>query len=121
MKKKFDKKFITQQKEKLEKEKEKLETQLSSFAEKSKKGKGNWTAKMPRFDSGHLEEEADQVEEYGTLLALERSLENSLKDINLALEKIEKGKYGTCEKCKKPISLARLKVYPQARYCKKCQ
>jgi RNA polymerase-binding transcription factor DksA len=115
------KEFLKKQKEKLEEEKKKLETQLSSFAKESKKRKGDWAAKIPEFDGGHLEEEADEVEEYATLLALERSLENSLKDINLALEKLKKGKYGICEKCKKPISQARLKVYPQARYCKKCQ
>ena len=121
MKRKFEKKFIEEQKEKLEREKKRLESQLSSFAKESKNRKGDWDAKIPRFNGGNLEEEADQVEEYGTLLALEKSLENSLKDINSALEKIKKGKYGICEKCKKPISQARLKVYPQARYCKKCQ
>ena len=115
------KEFLSQQKAKLEEEKKKIETQLKSFAEESKRVKGDWTTQIPKFDGGHLEEQADEVEEYGTLLALERSLENSLRDINLALEKIKKGTYGICEKCKKPISQARLKVYPQARYCKNCQ
>lgn len=121
MVKKLSKKFIQGQKEKLQEEKKKLEGQLSSFAKESKKVKGDWEAVHPEFNGGHLEEAADEVEEYGTLLALERTLEDSLRDVNLALEKIKKGKYGICEKCKKPISQARLKAYPQASLCKKCQ
>jgi len=121
MVKKLTKKFIQEQREKLQDEKKKLEGQLSSFARKSKKIKGDWEAVYPEFDGSHLEEAADEVEEYGTLLALERTLEDSLGDVNLALKKIKKGKYGFCEKCQKPISQARLKAYPRARYCKKCQ
>ncbi len=115
------KKFIQEQKKELEIEKEKLEKQLSSFAEKSEKTKGDWQARMPSYNGGNLEEEADEVEEYSTRLALEKTLEGELNDVNLALEKIKKGQYGICEKCKKSISQERLKVYPQARYCKKCQ
>jgi len=115
------KEFLRKQKEKLEQEKKKIEAQLSSFAKESEKQKGDWTAKIPEFNGGHLEEEADEVEEYSTRLALGETLEQELKDINLALEKIKKGKYGICEKCGNPIPQARLKVHPQARFCKKCQ
>jgi hypothetical protein len=30
------------------------------------------------------------------------------------------GKYGVCERCKRPISAKRLKVIPEARLCRKC-
>ncbi len=115
------KKFIQERKKELEIEKEKLEKQLSSFAKKSKKTKGDWQAKMPSYNGGSLEEEADEVEEYSTRLALEKTLEEELRNVDLALEKTKKGQYGTCEKCKKSISQERLKVYPQARHCKKCK
>lgn len=116
----MEQKFIKQQKEKLQEEKKRLESQLSCFAKKSKKAKGDWRTVYPQFDGGNLEEEADEVEEYGNLLAVEQSLELELQNVNLALAKIKKGKYGICERCQKPITQARLKVYPQARYCKKC-
>jgi RNA polymerase-binding transcription factor DksA len=54
-------------------------------------------------------------------LPLEHSLEIKLKNINLALEKIGKEKYGVCEKCKKEIEEDRLMVYPDARFCLKCK
>ncbi len=117
----MQKEFITKQKEKLLEQKEKLEKQLSSFARQSKEAKGGWEAKMPSFNSGNLEEEADEVEEYSTLLALENTLEQELKAVNKAFERIKKGGYGTCAKCGKPISQGRLIVYPQAEKCIKCK
>ncbi len=119
----MEKEFLEKQKQKLEKEKKRLESQLSSFAKKrlNSQRQGNWKARHPQFNGGHLEEEADEVEEYGTRLALGETLEKELKDISLALEKIKKGKYGICEKCGNPIPQDRLKVHPQARFCKKCQ
>lgn len=117
----MDKKFLAQQKKRLEKEKEKLEKSLSSFAQKSKKVEGGWIIKYPKFDGGELEEEADEVEEYGNLLSISYTLEKELKRITESLKKIKKGSYGICEKCKKPISKERLRVYPQANLCQKCQ
>jgi len=48
-------------------------------------------------------------------------LELKLKNVDLALEKIKKGKYGICEKCGKEIEEKRLEVYPEARLCQKCK
>jgi len=108
-------------KKRLEEDKEKLERELKSFAEKDKKPKGDWDTRYPKFNGGKMEEEADEVEEYVNLLPIENTLEIELGKINRALEKIEKGKYGICEKCQNPISEDRLKVYPRAVYCQKCQ
>lgn len=117
----MDKKFIEEQEQKLEAQEKKLEGQLSSFAEKSKEVEGDWSAKMPNLDPGSsLEEEADEVEEFGTRLALGKTLETELKKVIAALERVKKGKYGICEKCDKPISLGRLKAYPQAATCTNC-
>jgi len=117
----MDKKFIEAQKQQLEEQKEKLEQQLSSFAEKNEKTEGDWSAKMPQMEtSKSLEEEADEVEEFGTRLALERTLETELKKVLYALERIKKGKYGICGKCGEKIAQGRLEVYPQADTCSKC-
>jgi len=117
----MDKKFLKIQEEKLRENKKRLEAQLGSFAKESKKVKGDWDAHHPVFDGGGLEEEADEVEEYSTLLALERTLEKELQEVNSALERIKKKKYGICEECQKPIPEDRLMAYPQAKYCTKCQ
>lgn len=46
---------------------------------------------------------------------------NILNEIEIALKKIENGKYGICELCKKPIEPKRLKAIPYSRYCVECQ
>ena len=112
-------------KEKLEKEKSAVEKQLKTFAKEDPHLKGDWDSKFPKFNGefggSALETAADEVEEYGIRLPIEFSLEIRLRNINLALEKIEKGKYGKCEKCGKEIDEKRLKICPEARFCLKCQ
>jgi len=107
-------------KKKLEGEKKKIIEELNSFATKEPQ-RENWNANFPEFDGGSArEEDVDEVEEYTTLLSLEISLEKKLKEINSALEKIEKGTFGICEKCKGEIEIKRLKSNPTERYCKNC-
>ncbi len=122
----MNKKLLQKLKQKLQQEKETLEKELRDFAKEDKKLKGDWDTRFPKWDGSEvggaaLEKAADEVEEYGTLLPIEHNLELRLKNINLALEKIEKGQYGKCEKCGKEISIGRLKVHPEARFCLKCQ
>jgi len=120
----MDKKNLKEIKEKLEKQKQVLETELSKFARKDHDLKGDWDTKYPKADgatgSSALEDAADQVEAYVNLLPVEHSMELRLQAVDLALEKIKKGKYGLCEKCGKKIYEERLKVFPEARYCVKC-
>lgn len=119
------KKLLKELKEKLEKQKILIETELEKFAKRDEKLKGDWDTKYPKTNGGvgsqALEDAADQVEEYLTLLPLEHNLELRLQNTILALEKIKKDKYGKCEKCKKKISEERLKIYPEARICNKCE
>lgn len=44
-----------------------------------------------------------------------------LKDIEYALERIEKGSYNTCEMCSDEIGIARLKAKPYAKFCMTCR
>jgi len=122
----MNKKLLEKSRQKLEKEKVTIEKELKKFAKKDKKLKGDWDTRFPKWDgsevgSAALEKAADEVEEYGTLLPIEYNLELKLKNIDLALEKIKRDKYGTCEKCGKEIDEKRLEVYPEARFCLKCK
>lgn len=121
----MDKKFLEKAKEKLNKEKALLEKELLKFAEKDKTLKGDWDTKFPDIgmettdDSG--EDTAKRREEYERLLPVEYAMENKLQDIETALEKIEKNKYGQCEKCGKKIPEERLAAIPEARFCRDCE
>jgi DnaK suppressor protein len=103
--------FLTQFKKWLEKHRKEIEKKLKKFR------------KVPDFgddvDSG--DEEADETEEFGAQLAIAQKYKEHLADIDEALRKIEKKKYGICEKCGKKISLDVLKAVPESRLCKDCK
>jgi RNA polymerase-binding transcription factor DksA len=50
-------------------------------------------------------------------LAMEGNEQTILRQIEVALQKIEDGTYGTCERCGKPIPAARLEAIPYTPYC----
>lgn len=111
-----DKDFLKKQKRKLLGKRKNLNKELGQIARK----KGNrFLAIFPNFGGGE-DENAEEVEQYTDALSLQRELEKQLTDINIALEKIKKGRYGYCEKCKKDIDRKRLNVYPEAATCLKC-
>ncbi|MBU2545349.1 TraR/DksA C4-type zinc finger protein [Patescibacteria group bacterium] len=120
----MNKKLQQELKEKLEKQKVSLEAELGKFARKDKKLDGDWDTKFPEANgssgSSALEDAADQVTEYANLLPVEHNMELRLQDINKALTKIKKDKYGKCEKCNKAIPEERLRIYPEATICGKC-
>ena len=66
---------------------------------------------------GDVGSEAYDQELGATLLANEQYIET---EILAALERIEKGSYGQCENCNKPIARERLKALPYARHCVSC-
>jgi len=121
----MNKNLIEELKGALEKERSDIEGQLKKFATKDEKLPGDWDTRFPNFNGGQgssgMETAADEVEEYSTLLPIEHNLEIRLENINSALEKIEKGRYGICEKCQKEIPVERLKISPEARFCLKCE
>lgn len=116
---------INKLKQQLEEKKIALEKELKSFADKDKKLKDDWDTRYPNLgeesDTSDLEGEAQEVEEYVTLLPIEHALETKLKDINLTLEKIKNNHYGKCEKCKQEIEEKLLEALPETKLCLKCK
>ena len=55
------------------------------------------------------------------MLALSGTERDLLRDIDEALERLEKGLHGICLPCGRGIPPARLKAVPWARYCIDCQ
>ncbi len=46
---------------------------------------------------------------------------DKLRAVEEALQKLEEGTYGQCERCGRDIQAGRLKVMPLAKYCVECQ
>jgi DnaK suppressor protein len=45
----------------------------------------------------------------------------TIKELDLALERMENGQYGTCQRCEEEISPKRLRALPWASFCISCQ
>lgn len=117
MDKKLSKKFIALQKQRLEKDKEKILKQVEDF-------KKNDPFADPDHASDNAAIDTDVREQVGheTIEAEVKDLEKRLTAIDLSLKKIIKGSsYGICERCHKAIPLARLKLIPEAQYCIECE
>ena len=72
---------------------------------------------------GRVAEEDQVAISHEEFITLQRnSLDYSqLLQIEEALERLERGGYGTCEGCQEPIPARRLDALPWARYCVDCQ
>lgn len=100
--------------------KEKIEKELTEFATKDPKVEGNFRSEFPDF--GNKEDEnAEEIATYGDRISIEYSLENTLRDINKALDAIEKGTYGICKYCGKEITEKRLLARPVSSSCIECK
>jgi|SRR5579863_10000972 DnaK suppressor protein len=58
--------------------------------------------------------------ERGAAEALAGELRDALDEVEAAIERLEKGTYGACERCGQPIAPARLEAKPAARRCIAC-
>lgn len=76
---------------------------------------------MVAADVGDEADIATQSIEKEMLFELSDNERVMLENVEAALRKIEKGGFGLCETCRKPIARERLKVMPFARYCIQCQ
>jgi DnaK suppressor protein len=66
-------------------------------------------------DRGRSSEERSQV------IAVVRALRSNLRDVERALQKMETGAYGRCERCGNPIAVERLEALPWAVLCIECK
>jgi RNA polymerase-binding protein DksA len=116
----MDKKILEQIKEDLLSQKKKILDDLNMVSHEDAHEKDEHRAKFPDYGD-KPDENAQEVDEYTTNLATEKLLETSLRDIENALERIEKGTYGICKYCGKEIDAKRLLIRPVASACVECK
>jgi RNA polymerase-binding transcription factor DksA len=113
----MNKKDIERFKKMLSTEKTELETELSTIGRKSSSTAGGWeaTSGSMEVDAADENEVADKLEELDDNTGIVSQLEKQLNETDAALDRIEKGTYGICETCGKPIETERLEAIPSAR------
>lgn len=71
--------------------------------------------------STHMADDASAAFDQARDLALRSNLEETLKQIQEALDRVSEGTYGACEVCGERIDPARLKALPHTPHCLDCQ
>lgn len=104
----------------LEEEKKRVEETLAQFGTRDVRNPENWEPKFPDLNPKETdaEEGADETEQFDANVGIATRLEERLHEIQGALDRIEKGTFGVCEKDGNEIDLERLRVYPAARTCR---
>lgn len=116
----MDQKMIDKIKKELLEQKRQIEEDLAGFTKKDAHEKDEHRTQFPNYGD-KSDENVQEVGEYTTNLATEKILEKSLRDINDALARIEKGAYGICKYCGKEIEEKRLLARPVSSACVKCK
>jgi DnaK suppressor protein len=108
---------IEQFKNKLLAEQARLEEELGGIGRRNPQSAGGWEATSGgiEVDAADDNEVADKFEELEENTGIVSKLDGQLDEVKAALERIEKGTYGLCEKCGKPIEKDRLEANPSSR------
>lgn len=111
----LDQKTIDKIKRNLLKEKKQILKDLNDITSKAEH-----EVKFPEFGN-KTDENAQEITEYSTNLSTDKILENTLRDIDNALQRIENNNYGICKYCNKSIQKKRLIARPVATACVNCK
>ena len=103
----------------LEEEKNRLEGELGSIGRRNPDAPEDWEVAKPDMNiaASAQDEVADVDEEFENRASVEANLEERLRDVDGALERIRHGTYGICPEGNHPIEETRLRANPAARTC----
>jgi RNA polymerase-binding transcription factor DksA len=124
----FSQDFLDLQKQALLKTKQELIDALKerdAKLDKNVKNYEDYDVRSPHLSKDNealdLDVEAQEVAGFETRIDIENTFEEKLANIDLALKKLEAGKYGVCSVCHKNISESRLQALPEAQVCMDCE
>jgi DnaK suppressor protein len=69
----------------------------------------------------HPADDGSNVMEGERLSTINSDFEALLAQVEAALERIDEGTFGTCQRCGQPIGTERLEAFPYVAYCINCQ
>ncbi len=99
-------------------EKQKIEQELGALGSKDPT---KLDAAYPESGSNSDDDNAAEITEFADELSMEARLQSELKDARQALDALEKGNYGICKYCNKPIDQKRLEARPASSSCIACK
>jgi|CXWL01.1.fsa_nt_gi DnaK suppressor protein len=98
-------------------EKDQLEEELGTRGKKTAGNDWQGSSGDIKTSTADFTEIADQIEELATNIPLVEELESRYREVNEALERIEKNEFGKCAVCDIEIPKDRLEANPAAKTC----
>lgn len=112
----FTKRELTSIRKQLEEEREQLEAQFTELEETSLGTSQSEQSGEAAFDEEYADSGTFTFERERDL-SLAENLKDLIEQIERAVDRIDDGTYGICERCGRPIEKARIKALPYARLC----
>jgi RNA polymerase-binding protein DksA len=69
----------------------------------------------------HIADDGANVSEAERIVTVTEDFQFILAQVNAALERMNEGTYGVCQRCGRPIAVQRLEAFPYVAYCIECQ
>ena len=113
----YTKKELGELRKRLEAEREELRKQAADIEESSfRNPQSEMTGEVASFDEEYADAGTFTFERERDL-SLTNNIRDLIEKIDRALERIDEGAYGLCERCGRPIEKARIKALPYATLC----
>ncbi|HEY8448797.1 MAG TPA: TraR/DksA C4-type zinc finger protein [Thermomicrobiales bacterium] len=105
---------------KLEEKREELKAELGQLSDEIQ-----WLGIEQAIERGglgnHLGDDGSSLTEQERIATVRSDIEELLQKVDAALERMDEGTYGICERCHKPINEERLEAFPYVQFCIECQ
>lgn len=105
--------ILSDLKAQLEEKRAELQADLESLHSQERGAQGTTSKADDVHDYGEESADLEQLERNNDV---EDDMRTELREVERALAKFAAGTYGRCERCGRPIPVARLRAIPQARY-----
>ena len=100
----------------LEEERTRLEGIRDNLRREQEEATSDTGGELSSFDQ-HPGDSGTETFEMAKNVSLLEQVEDELSEIEAAFQRLERGTYGTCQACGRPIGDERLEAMPAARYC----
>jgi RNA polymerase-binding transcription factor DksA len=112
---------LSQQKQALLEEEARLLRDLGELAEEDPTNPGTYIPKHLETGSNSDDDNAIESAALADDLPVVERLQEELRDVRKALASLERGTYGICKYCQKPIDIKRLEARPTSSSCVSCK
>lgn len=104
---------------KLEEERRRIQAEITALTDADSQSERERAGRAGR--GNHIAEDASETFEHEKSLALVQNLRSIESQVERALTKLDKGTYGLCDDCGRPIAAERLAAIPYAALCIECK